>query len=362
MCNKLKFDPSEVPCQEISDPAVLSKIPLVSVKMITYNHEPYIARAIEGVIGQKTEFPFELVISEDCSNDGTREIVLEYQRKYPDIIRVLISDQNIGATKNTYRTDRACRGKYIAYCEGDDYWHHPLKLQKQVDFLEANPDYGFVHSDYIAYDVSKKKRLPTRKLGALDDNNAYEDIMTGKRIIMTVTVCVRATILRKAIETSFAELYNLEWPMGDTPRGLECARLAKVKYINEKLATKNMLPESASGSQDLSKVMDFWCKSNEMRSHYLRKYPISKELTSKVLLNGFHRVIYLAYLAKRWDVVRDTHEKMVRNGFRLRLIHYLYYYSSFNNLIYISFYPVFFFYKVLDKIFQVLGVRVRLKT
>ena len=113
----------EIPCQEISAPSVLSKNPLVSVKMITYNHAPYIAQAIEGVVKQETEYPFELIIGEDCSTDGTRDIGFEFQKKDPDIIRVITSDKNVGAKQNDYRTTKACRGKYIAFCDGDDYWH-----------------------------------------------------------------------------------------------------------------------------------------------------------------------------------------------------------------------------------------------
>ena len=145
------FKADEIPCQEISDPAVLSKTPLVSVKMITYNHELYIAQAIEGVLMQQTDFPIELIIGEDCSTDRTREIVIDYQKKHPDIIRVVTSEGNVGARKNSLRTNRACRGKYIAFCEGDDYWTDPCKLQKQVDFLEVNENYGvcFHHVDIV---------------------------------------------------------------------------------------------------------------------------------------------------------------------------------------------------------------------
>ena len=111
---------------------------MVSVDMITYNHEPYIKQAIEGVVMQKTNFPFELVIGEDCSTDRTREICIEYQKKYPDIIKLLLPEKNLGMNENGLQTVQACTGKYIALCEGDDYWTDPYKLQKQVDFLEAN--------------------------------------------------------------------------------------------------------------------------------------------------------------------------------------------------------------------------------
>lgn len=117
---------------------------MVSVCMITYNHERYIGDAIEGVLMQQTDFPVELIIGEDCSSDNTREIVLEYAEKYPDIIRPLLPESNLGMMKNFIKTMEAAKGKYIALCEGDDYWTDPYKLQKQVDFLEENEGYGFI--------------------------------------------------------------------------------------------------------------------------------------------------------------------------------------------------------------------------
>lgn len=110
----------------------------VSALIVTYNHEAYIAQAIEGILMQETDFPIELVIGEDCSTDRTREICLEYQRKHPELIRLLLNEKNIGMMPNFVQTLQACRGKYVALCEGDDYWTDPLKLQKQVDFLEEN--------------------------------------------------------------------------------------------------------------------------------------------------------------------------------------------------------------------------------
>ena len=122
--------------------------PLISVGMITFNHAPYIARAIEGVVKQSTGVSFELVIGEDCSTDGTRDLVIEYQKKYRDIIRVVTSETNVGMRNNAMRTIMACRGKYIAFCEGDDYWHRSDKLQKQIAYLETHSECGLVHSDY----------------------------------------------------------------------------------------------------------------------------------------------------------------------------------------------------------------------
>ena len=112
----------------------------VSVCMITYNHERFVAQAIESALRQQTDFDYELVIGEDNSSDRTRQIVEAYQRRHPDKIRLLLSERNIGMAPNFIRSLQACRGQYIALLEGDDYWTAPEKLQKQVDLLDRHPE------------------------------------------------------------------------------------------------------------------------------------------------------------------------------------------------------------------------------
>ncbi len=132
------------PEQTAADELILLRMnnrPTVSICMSTYRHEQFIQQAIEGVMMQQTTFRIELVIGEDCSDDGTRLICEAMEQKYPDRIRLLPSDTNYGQNHNLARTLFACNGIYIALCEGDDYWTDPLKLQKQVDFLEQNHDY-----------------------------------------------------------------------------------------------------------------------------------------------------------------------------------------------------------------------------
>lgn len=115
--------------------------PLVSVGIITYNHEKFIRQCLEGVMMQQTNFPFEVIIGEDCSTDNTRKIIEEYTERYPGIIKPIYQEVNVGGARNAYEfCYPKLTGKYIAMCEGDDFWTDPLKLQKQVDFLEKNPD------------------------------------------------------------------------------------------------------------------------------------------------------------------------------------------------------------------------------
>lgn len=112
--------------------------PLVSICCITYNHEQYIRDALDGFVMQKTNFPFEIVISDDCSKDNTRAIIAEYKEKYPDLFHDVSPKKNMGVFVNFRYVQDSAKGKYIALCEGDDYWTDPYKLQKQVDILEAD--------------------------------------------------------------------------------------------------------------------------------------------------------------------------------------------------------------------------------
>jgi glycosyltransferase involved in cell wall biosynthesis len=116
--------------------------PKVSVCMWTYNHEKYIAQAIESVLMQETDFECELIIGEDCSIDGTRAVVADYQKRYPDRIRAFLRRKNLGGYENSKQVLAAAHGQYIALLDGDDYWTSSHKLQKQVDLLENHPEYS----------------------------------------------------------------------------------------------------------------------------------------------------------------------------------------------------------------------------
>lgn len=125
--------------------------PMVSIMCLTYNQEKYVRETLDGFLMQVTDFPFEIYIHDDCSTDGTPDIIKEYQEKYPMLIRVCIEKENQyqkGSTMITEISVPYMKGKYIAYCEGDDFWIDPQKLQKQVDFLENNPDYKMCYTNF----------------------------------------------------------------------------------------------------------------------------------------------------------------------------------------------------------------------
>ncbi|GAC1562291.1 MAG: hypothetical protein NVS3B13_34710 [Mucilaginibacter sp.] len=152
---------------------------IVSICCITYNHKPFIGQTIEGFLMQKTNFQFEIVIGDDCSTDGASEIIREYKEKYPDRINLIARDKNVGAHENMRNVIKACTGKYIALCDGDDYWTDPEKLQKQVDFLEQNAEYimcchytRVIDTDYNTLHVEPNP-VPLE--------HTYHDVLTGKQ-------------------------------------------------------------------------------------------------------------------------------------------------------------------------------------
>ena len=125
----------------------------LSVIFITYNHEKYVEKALRSVCEQETDFPFEVVVGEDCSTDSTREILKRVAAEYPDKVRLLFREKNFGRpTLNVYNTTMECRGEYLAYLEGDDYWTDEHKLQKQVTFLEEHPEYIACTHDCVMVD------------------------------------------------------------------------------------------------------------------------------------------------------------------------------------------------------------------
>lgn len=157
----------------------------VAVWMITYNHEKFIAQAIDGVMMQQSSFAFKLFIGEDCSTDQTRAICIEYKNKYPDKLELLLNDQNIGASANSFQLLEYCAksgAKYIALCEGDDYWTDPLKLQKQVDFLEENSEVSICgHVSNVLYedieDVNRESEYTRPQKMYIGKHLNFEDIV-----------------------------------------------------------------------------------------------------------------------------------------------------------------------------------------
>lgn len=145
--------------------------------MLAYNHEKYIAQAIDSILSQQVNFQFEIVIGEDCSTDNTRLILLDYWQKHPGVFKLLLHEKNVGPSKNHMLTMEACTAKYVAMCEGDDYWTSPHKLQEQVDHLEANPECNLSCHRVTHRQESSAAMLPWKQ-------EAFVDYPTGRAITL----------------------------------------------------------------------------------------------------------------------------------------------------------------------------------
>ena len=166
--------------------------PMVSIHCITFNHETFIGKALDSFLEQQTPFPVEIVVGEDCSSDQTRKIIETYMGRYPDRIRMVSSEANVGPAANFERTLKACRGKYVAICEGDDYWRDPTKLEQQVNFLEHHIDYVLCFHDAIAFDESSFEGRP-QLTGSLQRDATAQELIRA-RPISTLTACFRNVV------------------------------------------------------------------------------------------------------------------------------------------------------------------------
>lgn len=197
--------------------------PLVSVYVATYQHRDYIKDCIEGVLMQKTSFPFEFIIGEDFSTDGTREIVKDYAKRHPSLIRMLTADRNMGQKANRVRCLIACRGKYVALCDGDDYWTDPLKLQKQVDFMKANPDYSLCfHSYRIKKEGVLSKTLYPRK----PRDYSADELVAEPGTIRVLTKMVKNIFVGKSID-------EISHCYGDSSMTSVLGTYGKAKYLSD---------------------------------------------------------------------------------------------------------------------------------
>lgn len=244
--------------------------PLVSIECLTYNQEPYIAQTLDGFLMQKTAFPFEVIVHDDASTDRTADVILEYEKKFPQIIKPIYENEN-QYSKHDDSLNRivtaAIRGKYIAMCEGDDYWIDENKLQMQVDFLEKNPEYGLCYTKCRQF-IQKDSKFSKKIFGSYVKD--FDDLLkNGNRIPTLTAVC------RKALEDKYLEEikpYSRGWLMGDYPRWLYMAHASKVKFIDKVTSVYRVLENSASHSGDIEKNIAFSKSVWDIQNFFSEKY------------------------------------------------------------------------------------------
>ena len=255
-----------------------SEIPLVSICCITYNHEPYIVQTLDGFLMQKTSFPFEILIHDDASTDRTADIIREYEKKFPNLIKPIYQKENqyskgFTSVSETWNFPRA-QGKYIALCEGDDYWIDENKLQMQVDFLENNPEYGMCYTKAKQF-IQKKRKFSRRRFGT--DVRDFEDLLFNGNRVPTLTTVFRKDLLNSYLKEIYPQ--DKGWLMGDYPMWLYFAHESKVKFFDKVTSVYRVLENSASHSDNVEKSVAFGKSYWDIRNFFSKKY-LKKEFES----------------------------------------------------------------------------------
>ena len=262
----------------------------VSIFTLVYNQEEFITQTIDSILMQKTNFDYQLVIGEDCSTDNTRLICQDYQKKYPSKIKLLPSlGKNIGLIANYMRTIKACDGKYIAICDGDDYWIDELKLQKQVDFLESNPEYNIVGTNYIK--IYKNNRFVEDKKERQKQVYEFDDLIF-KNLIPSVTALFRNIPNQDPLPN-----WILNFPYGDWPTYLWVLKNGgKIHFLDDVTAVYRMeIGVSAKIRKKISNIEKVnlnilkHIASDNCFSHKIKIIKESINQTKKSILTSYNR-------------------------------------------------------------------------
>lgn len=210
------------------DMAVWNKEPLmVTVKCLVFNHERYLRECLDGIVMQKTNFRFEVVVHDDASTDSSVEIIREYAEKYPEIIKPIIETENLYSKKDgslTKAVNAACFGKYVSSCEGDDYWIDPLKLQKQYDWMEKHEDYSYCWTNARTR-IEDSLNAPYDRYKGTCDSSIQDVILEGGLFVPTCTIFMRRDVIesRPRIKSSTSDYSIQIW-------GAHCG---KVRYMED---------------------------------------------------------------------------------------------------------------------------------
>lgn len=254
-----------------------NKNPLVAIDCITYNHGKFIRDTLEGFVMQRTDFPFVAIVHDDASTDGTADIIREYAGRYPDIIKPILETENL-YSKGDDSLGRVMReaidasgAKYVALCEGDDYWTDPLKLQKQIDFMEANPDYSMCFHNAIEH--WEDGRIPDHPFAPLERRDYdYKEVGSGWNV-PTASAVVKKNILDSELYKKATECKSFIY--GDILIWLTAAEFGKIFCLGEIMAVYRRHAGGLTFSQSPNRLKQIIAHSQALPVIFGKKYKFS---------------------------------------------------------------------------------------
>jgi glycosyltransferase involved in cell wall biosynthesis len=222
---------------------------------------------------------------------------------------------NKGLLLNYRDTLKSCKGKYLAFCAGDDYWNDPEKLQKQVSFLEKNPDYGLVHTDSNYYYEKENIFINNNRAGqksTITDGFVFEALLTRKFEISALTACYTKKYIDDFVD--FEEFRRAGLAYEDYPTWLELSRHTKFKYLDESTATYRVIANSISRPSDVKKKFSFLEDKNKIRRYFLEKYHVGKEMKDRIEELYYLQKFDLAYKYRNKEAAVDSYAFLNKRG------------------------------------------------
>lgn len=273
---------------------VPTNAPLVSIVIPSYNRADVVGRTIDSVLQQQCNFDFDIIIGDDFSNDNVRDILLNYQKSYPEIIRLVFQEQNLGLGANWASCVKLCRGKYLAGCDNDDYWHNKDKLNLQVQFLERNPEYGMVHTNY---------RELNRETGGITEKNIHNITYTVSIIKANFSgkfkCCNSSVMYRKSVIDEHVNLDDYiqnQFPLQDWPTWISIANYTKFWCLPVSTTTVGIGNESITRPKDYKKVLKRFERDKIMYKYLCDKFPDDLSYNEKAYDDYIdHTLLSLAY-------------------------------------------------------------------
>ncbi|MBR4850099.1 MAG: glycosyltransferase [Alistipes sp.] len=247
--------------------------PLVSVCVTTYNHEPYLAAALEAILAQRCDFGVEIILGEDCSSDQTLDICKSFAERYPEKITLLSSTENVGWRVNYRRCVEASRGKYIAFCDGDDYWCDENHLAEQVALMEQHPNIGLC---YTLAERRDKNGVLVGMFPSTGKGHTSLDAFLHDWCVENCTALARRELVLAYYATEKPE-NRPEWLTEDLPMWLFVAAHSEVAYIDRITAVHRVFPDSVSHSTSLAKRLAFCDSSSNIKLWFDERYNHSRQ-------------------------------------------------------------------------------------
>lgn len=286
------------------------RTPLVSIVCLTYNHTPYIRECLDGFLMQKTDFPIEVIIHDDASTDGTTDIVREYASKYPEIIKPIIQTENQYSkhhdfSKVIYECLIKCKGKYIALCEGDDYWIDSVKLKMQVNYLESSDDISMCYTK-TRYYYQETLKFKSDTFGG--PYTSLKDLISHPYCIPTATI-----VVEKDLYLDVLNKYILQnkWKMADFPLSLSIALESKIAFINKETAVYRVLKSSACHFSEIETDLSFLSNVYDVKRYFIKRANL--DISEMELMELYNRDIWYRGIAHNNFEIAKRHSQLCKS-------------------------------------------------